>query len=190
MLLVTARSERYRSGIEGVDELHLHLARTVPGACDIVGIHARSKAHRLGGGATLDYNRRESASDSRCMHAFSGQGARLPEWEVSGADTTGHHILGLPRRVILVTNTKTLLSPLHRDISTTRQAIKKLSGPLQSYGDSAQNSLLKNPMRHQIANPNPTGIPPWNPTPLFLIAAYRPHQTKWNPRWDSTRPLG
>jgi hypothetical protein len=28
------------------------------------------------------------------MHAFSGQGARLPKWEESGADTTAHHILG------------------------------------------------------------------------------------------------
>jgi hypothetical protein len=49
---------------------------------------------RIGGASTApDYNRRESASDSRCMYVFSGQGARLPEWEVSEADTTAHHIL-------------------------------------------------------------------------------------------------
>jgi hypothetical protein len=64
------------------------------GACNIVGIFARHKARRLGGGATLDYKRRESASDSRCMHMFSGSGARLPEWEVSGADTTAYVKIG------------------------------------------------------------------------------------------------
>jgi hypothetical protein len=46
-------------------------------------------------GTTLGYNRRESASDSCCMHAFPGQDARLPEWDVLGVDTTGHHILGI-----------------------------------------------------------------------------------------------
>jgi hypothetical protein len=59
------------------------------------GIHGRSKARRLGGGATPDYNRRKSAPDSRCMHAFLGQDARLPDWEVLGVDTTGHLILGI-----------------------------------------------------------------------------------------------
>jgi hypothetical protein len=29
------------------------------------------------------------------MHAFSGQGAQLPDWEESQVDTTGRHILGL-----------------------------------------------------------------------------------------------
>ena len=29
------------------------------------------------------------------MHASLGQDARLPDWEESGVDTTGHHILGL-----------------------------------------------------------------------------------------------
>jgi hypothetical protein len=51
-------------------------------------------ARDLGGGTILDYNGTESAHNSRCMHAFSGQGARLPEWEESGVDTTVHHILG------------------------------------------------------------------------------------------------
>jgi hypothetical protein len=64
------------------------------------GSNAKSKTCKSGAGTTLDY-RRESASDARCMHAFSGQGARLQEWEVSGADTTAHHILGLTPRLIL-----------------------------------------------------------------------------------------
>jgi hypothetical protein len=36
------------------------------------------------------------------MTAFLGQDARLPDWEESGVDTTGHYMLGLPRRIILV----------------------------------------------------------------------------------------
>jgi hypothetical protein len=38
--------------------------------------HGHSKS---GAGTTLDYKKRESASDSRYMHAFSGQGAQLSE---------------------------------------------------------------------------------------------------------------
>jgi hypothetical protein len=41
-------------------------------ACDIIGIYARPKARRLGGGATLDYNRNQSAPDSRCIYASLG----------------------------------------------------------------------------------------------------------------------
>jgi hypothetical protein len=43
----------------------------------------------------LHYNKRKYASDLHCMPAFAGQDARLPQWEVSRVDTTGHHILGL-----------------------------------------------------------------------------------------------
>jgi hypothetical protein len=46
-------------------------------------------------GTTLDYDRRESVSDPRCIYTFSGQGTRLSELEVSGVDTTRHNILGL-----------------------------------------------------------------------------------------------
>jgi hypothetical protein len=46
------------------------------------------------GGTTLDYNKRESTPDSRYMHAFLGQDARLPNWEILGVDTTVHLILG------------------------------------------------------------------------------------------------
>jgi hypothetical protein len=45
----------------------------------VYGIHARPKARELRGGTTLDYNRRESARDSRCMQASLEQDARLPE---------------------------------------------------------------------------------------------------------------
>jgi hypothetical protein len=66
------------------------------------GICARPKACKSEAGTTLDYNGRKSASDPRCMHTFLGQGARLPEWEVSGVDTTGHHILALIEVLILL----------------------------------------------------------------------------------------
>jgi hypothetical protein len=36
--------------------------------------YARPKARKLRGTATLDYNRKESAPGSRCMHAVLGQG--------------------------------------------------------------------------------------------------------------------
>lgn len=58
------------------------------------GIHARPKARKSGGGTTLDYNRRESARDSRCIQASLEQDARVPKKEVSGVDTTGHLLLG------------------------------------------------------------------------------------------------
>jgi hypothetical protein len=58
-------------------------------------IHARPETRQPGGGTTLNYYRRESAHDSRCMHACLVQGARLPEEEVSGVDTMKHHILGI-----------------------------------------------------------------------------------------------
>jgi hypothetical protein len=55
----------------------------------------------------LDHNRRESARDSRCMHASLEQDARLPKLEVSGVDTTAHNILGLISfRLIVVNRTK------------------------------------------------------------------------------------
>jgi hypothetical protein len=57
-------------------------------------IYARPKACKFGACTTLDYNRRESASDSRCMHAILGQDARLPKSELSEIYTTGHYTLG------------------------------------------------------------------------------------------------
>jgi hypothetical protein len=71
------------------------------GAYDSSGVYARPKAYKSEAGTTLDYNRRECAPDPRCMHAFLGQDAQLPEWEVSGVDTTEHHILGLEMALIL-----------------------------------------------------------------------------------------
>lgn len=49
------------------------------------------KARRLGGGATLDYRRRESTSDSRCVF---GAGCEIARMGSFGADTTWDHILG------------------------------------------------------------------------------------------------
>lgn len=46
------------------------------------------------GNIPVDYNKKESASDSRCMHAFSGRDAQLANQEVSRIDITGHHLLG------------------------------------------------------------------------------------------------
>jgi hypothetical protein len=63
-------------------------------ACDIIGIYARPKARRLGCSTTLEYNRRKSFPDSRCIYASLGRDAGLPEWEDLGVDTTGDHILG------------------------------------------------------------------------------------------------
>jgi hypothetical protein len=58
-------------------------------------IYARPKALKLRGTVTLDYNRREAAPGSRCMHLVLGRGAQLPSQEVSGVDATEHHILGV-----------------------------------------------------------------------------------------------
>jgi hypothetical protein len=43
----------------------------------------------------LDYNRRESAPGSRCMHAVLGRGVQLPNTDVKGVESPMHHILGV-----------------------------------------------------------------------------------------------
>jgi hypothetical protein len=56
--------------------------------------YAKPKAVILGGGAGLDYVRKETAPGLRCMRANLGRGAQMPSQEVSGVDATEHHILG------------------------------------------------------------------------------------------------
>jgi hypothetical protein len=59
------------------------------------GIYARPGAYKSEASTTLDYDRRESVLDPRCMHASLGQDARLSEEKVLGVNTTEHHILGI-----------------------------------------------------------------------------------------------
>jgi hypothetical protein len=59
-------------------------------------IHARPQTREPGGHTTLDYNRR---GDNRypIRIAYTGIWVRVHDyltWEISGVDTTGHHILG------------------------------------------------------------------------------------------------